>query len=190
MTVKVYTTQTRQMLLSVSFTSAITAMVMDNMETMVYAGTKSGQIHSSFLLSPPKDVCHRRTCAQPKYLGSTHWSGDGAGTGFGWLHTGKWRGGQGGPLMGHTLRPGGQVSPAHGWSHSCTVTPPALLDHDRWSPGVKLVVLQKGTNQKEFTCAVLTRTDFEDWMRDEKVLGGSATYYLYQFLNIAMAPAS
>ena len=34
-------------------------------------------------------------------------------------------------------------------------------------------MLQKGTNQKEFTCAVLTRTDFEDWMRDEKVLGGS-----------------
>ena len=51
-------------------------------------------------------------------------------------------------------------------------------------------MLQKGTNQKEFTCAVLNRTDFEDWMRDEKVLGGSATYYLYQFLNIAMAPAS
>ena len=72
-----------------------------------------------------------------------------------------------------TLRPGGQVSPAHGGSHSCTFTPPTLLDPDRWSPGVKLVVLQKGTNQKEFTCAVLNRTDLEDWMRDEKVLGGS-----------------
>ena len=39
-----------------------------------------------------------------------------------------------------------------------------------------LVVLQKGTNQKELTCAVLYRTDLgdgEDWMRDEKVQGGS-----------------
>ena len=55
-------------------------------------------------------------------------------------------------------------------------TQPALLDHDRWSPGVMLVVLQKGTNQKELTCAVMYRTDLgdgEDWMRDEKVQGGS-----------------
>jgi hypothetical protein len=43
-------------------------------------------------------------------------------------------------------------------------------------PGVKLVALQKGTNQKKFTCAVLNRNDLgdgEDWMRDDKVQGGS-----------------
>ena len=47
-------------------------------------------------------------------------------------------------------------------------TPQALLDHDKWSPGVKLVAQKNGTNQKEFTCAGLNRTDLgdgEDLMR-------------------------
>ena len=38
------------------------------------------------------------------------------------------------------------------------------------------MALQKGTNQKKFTCAVLNRNDLgdgEDWMRDDKVQGGS-----------------
>ena len=57
MTVKVYTMQTGQMLYSISFTAPFTSVVMDNMETTVYAGTKSGQIHSFSLLYPPRDVC-------------------------------------------------------------------------------------------------------------------------------------
>ena len=79
--------------------------------------------------------------------------------------------------MGHTLGPGGQVPPnKEGVTHvQFNTTSPALLDHERQSPRVKLVALQKGTNQKDFTCAVLNRTDLgdgEDWMRNEKVQGG------------------
>eukprot|EP00090_Calanus_glacialis_P008952 TRINITY_DN17273_c0_g1_i1.p1 TRINITY_DN17273_c0_g1~~TRINITY_DN17273_c0_g1_i1.p1 ORF type:complete len:419 (+),score=165.14 TRINITY_DN17273_c0_g1_i1:45-1301(+) len=179
MTVKVYTMQTGQMLLSVSFTSPITAVVMDNMETTVYAGTKSGQIHSFSLLSPPRDVCV---------------TGDSLPSLSTWAaHTGQVTGLALG-MDGCTLASGGVDSVVHLWDTPSgqvvrslphregvthvqfIATPPALLDHDRWSPGVKLVALQKGTNQKEFTCAVLNRTDLgdgEDWMRDEKVQGGS-----------------
>ena len=179
MTVKVYTMQTGQMLFSVSFTSPITAVVMDNMETTVYAGTKSGQIHSFSLLSRPRDVCG----TGDSLANLSTWAG----------HTGQVTGLALG-MDGCTLASGGVDSMVHLWDtpsgqvvgslqHKEGVThvqfmatPPALLDHDRWSPGMKLVALQKGTNQKEFTCPVLNRTDMgegDDWMRDEKVHGGS-----------------
>merc|ERR1740137_493327 len=177
MTVKLYTMKTGQMLLSVSFTSPITAIAMDNMETMVYAGTKTGKIHSFSLLSPPRDVAV--TADSLGSLGT--WS----------AHTGQVTR-LSLTMDGCTLASGGLDSVVHLWDtpsgqvvrslpHKEGVThvqfiatPPALLDHDRWSPGVKLVALQKGTNQKEFTCAVLSRTDLgdgEDWMRTEMSQG-------------------
>ena len=45
------------MLLSVSMTSAVTSVVMDNMETCVWVGDNAGDIHRICLLSPPRDVC-------------------------------------------------------------------------------------------------------------------------------------
>ena len=45
------------MLLSVSMTSAVTSIVMDNMETCVWVGDNKGDIHRICLLTPPRDVC-------------------------------------------------------------------------------------------------------------------------------------
>eukprot|EP00092_Neocalanus_flemingeri_P017354 GFUD01018769.1.p1 GENE.GFUD01018769.1~~GFUD01018769.1.p1 ORF type:complete len:417 (+),score=147.99 GFUD01018769.1:39-1289(+) len=177
MTVKVYTMVTGQMLLSVSFTSSITAVTMDNMETTVYAGTKTGEIHSFSLLSPPRDV----SVTADSLGGVATWA----------AHTGQVTG-LSLAMDGVTLASGGLDSVVHLWDtpsgqvvrslpHKEGVThvqfiatPSAMLDHDRWSPARKLVSLQKGANQEVFTCAVLNRTDLvgeEDWMRDDTPQG-------------------
>ena len=44
------------MLLSVSLTSPVTSIVMDNAETGVWVGDRAGDIHRVCLLSPPRDV--------------------------------------------------------------------------------------------------------------------------------------
>ena len=44
------------MLLSVSLTTPVTSIVMDNAETGVWVGDKAGDIHRVCLLSPPRDV--------------------------------------------------------------------------------------------------------------------------------------
>jgi len=179
MTVKVYTMKTGQMLLSVSFTSPITAVVMDNLETRVYAGTKTGDIHTFSLLNPPRDVAV--TVESMDRVGT--WSS----------HTGQVTC-LSLSMDGCTLASGGQDSVVHLWDTPSgqvvrslphkervttlqfTATPPAMLDHDKWSPSVKLVALQKGTNPSEFSCAVLRKNDLcneEDWMRDNTVVGAS-----------------
>merc|ERR1719188_891380 len=57
MTVKIYSMTAGDMLLSVSMTSAVTSIVMDNMETCVWVGDNNGDIHRICLLTPPRDVC-------------------------------------------------------------------------------------------------------------------------------------
>jgi len=172
MTVKVYTMGTGQMLLSVSFTSAITSVTMDNMETVVYAGSKSGDIHSFSLLSPPRDVA-----VTSDSLGSLGtWSS----------HTGQVTC-LSLSMDGGTLASGGD-SVVHLWDTQSgqvirslphkeevthvqfTATPPALVDQGRWCPARKIVSLQKGCNKENFSCAVLSRTDTgegTDWMCDD-----------------------
>merc|ERR1712083_781824 len=140
MTVKVYTMNTGQLLLSVSFTSPITAVVMDSMETKAYAGTKAGKIHSFSLLNPPRDVAITALSMDGNTLAS---------------------GGQDNVV--HLWdTPSGQVVRSLPHKGSVThvqfiATPPALVDHDRWNPARKLVALQKGTTQSEFCCAVLRK---------------------------------
>ena len=56
MTVKIYSMTTGDMLLSVSLTTPVTSIVMDNAETGVWVGDKAGDIHRVCLLSPPRDV--------------------------------------------------------------------------------------------------------------------------------------
>jgi len=180
MTVKVYTMTTGQMLLSVSFTSPIMSVTMDNMETTVYLGMASGQINSFSLLTPPRDVA-----VTADSLGSdvVRWS----------AHTGQVTR-LALAMDGLTLASGGQDSVVHLWDTPSgqvvrslphkdvithlqfTPTPPAMLDHDKWSPARKLAGLQKGANPQTFTCAVMNRIDLEsggaDWMREDSVLGG------------------
>ena len=177
MTVKVYTMTTGQLLLSVSFTSPITAVVMDNMETKVYAGTKAGKIHSFSLLNPPRDVAVTVDSVDSDTMIS---------------HTGEVTR-LSLSMDGYTLASGGQDSTVHLWDtpsgqvvrslpHKGSIThvqfiatPPALINHDKWNPARKLVALQKGTNQSEFSCAVLRKDDLgdgQDWMRDDLVRGG------------------
>jgi len=178
MTVKVYTMTTGQLLLSVSFTSPITAVSMDNMETKVYAGTKTGQIHSFSLLNPPRDVA---VTVDSMDSVTTMLSHTGEVTRLSLS------------MDGYTLASGGQDSVVHLWDtpsgqvvrtlpHKGCVThvqfiptPPALIDHDKWNPARKLVALQKGTNQSEFSCALLRKADMgveQDWMKEDHIRGG------------------
>jgi len=178
MTVKLYTMQTGQLLLSVSFTSPIMAVTMDSMETIVYAGTKTGQIHSFSLLSPPRHVAVTADSLDTACTWSAH---TGQVTGLSLSMDGSTLASAGLDSVVHIWDcPSGQVvrSLPHkdGVTHVQFIpTPPALIDHDSWNPARKLVALQKGANKDVFTCAVLNRTDLvesEDWMSDDKTQGG------------------
>ena len=164
MTVKVYSLTRGQLLLSVSLTSPVTSLAMDNMETAVWAGCQSGQVCRLSLLSPPRDV----TVSSESLQSSSSLSG----------HSG--------PVTqltlsadGHTLASADSSGSCNIWdvssgqvvrtiSHSAAIThlefiltPHSLVDRDVWSPAVKLVPLQKGLQHQgeKFQCNLYRKTD-------------------------------
>ena len=164
MTVKVYSLTRGQLLLSVSLTSPVTSLALDNMETTVWAGCQSGLVCRLSLLSPPRDV----TVSSESLQSSSSLSG----------HSG--------PVThlalsadGHTLASADSSGSCNIWdvnsgqvvrtvNHSAAIThlefiltPPSLIDRDVWSPAVKLVPLQKGLQHQgeKFNCVLYRKTD-------------------------------
>jgi len=176
MTVKLFSVKTGHLLLSVSFTVPITAVTMDNMETTVYAGSNNGDIHTFSLLSPPRDVA----VTADRMAGLGTWSSHKDAITKLSLS-----------MDACTLASGGQDSNVHLWDtpsgqiirslqHKSKVThvqfiatPPALINKDLWNPRLKLVALQKGSNPKEFFCAIFNKNDphdSQDWMLDKSAV--------------------
>lgn len=162
MTVKIYSMTTGDMLLSVSLTTPVKSIAMDNTETSVWAGDKAGDIHKICLLSPPRDVCVTSDSQGVTSLSRGHEASvthlsvscDGlslaSGDSSGGTHL--WD-----TASGQIIR---SLPHKSAISHlSFSLTPPALVNKESWSPGSKLVPLQKGVNKDKFECAVFRKTD-------------------------------
>ena len=165
MTVKLYSLGRGHLLLSVSLTSPVTSLAMDNMETVIWAGCQSGSVTRLSLLSPGRDVTVTSESLQSSSL----------------------------QLQGHTapvthlalssdgysLATADDTGNVHIWdassgqivrtiNHKAAIThldflltPPALGDRDSWSPAVKVVPLQKGLQQEgdRFQCILYRKND-------------------------------
>jgi len=162
MTVKIYSMTTGDMLLSVSLTTPVTSIVMDNAETGVWVGDKAGDIHRVCLLSPPRDVSVTSDSQGVTSLSRGHEdsvthlsvSCDGlslaSGDSSGGIHI--WD-----TASGQIIR---SIPHKSAISHlSFTLTPPALVNKESWTPGSKLVPLQKGVNKDKFECALFKKDD-------------------------------
>ena len=138
MTVKVFSMSTGDMLLSVSFTSALSCVVMDNLETSVWVGDTAGHIHRISLLSPPRDVCVSCDTCGARTLVTGHagavtrisLSADSlslvSGDSGGGVHL--WD-----TVSGQMIR---SIPHKSGLTYlQFMLTPPALLDKDSWLPG-------------------------------------------------------
>jgi len=171
---RVYSLTRGEQLLAVSFTSPLTSLAVDAMESTVYVGSQSGTISHFSLQSPPREVAVTADSLQATSI-------EGHSSSVTVLSL---------SMDGRTLASGaeGEVklwdTPSaqciRSLPHKGTVvtvqfmpTPPSLIDRDRWQPARKLVALQKGSQQGgEFSCSILRREDLQgrDW--DEEAVSG------------------
>jgi len=170
---RVYSLTRGDQLLAVSFTSPLTALAVDSMETVVYVGCQSGAIHSFSLVSPPREVAVTGDSLEAKRI-------EGHGSSVTVLSL---------SADSLTLASGSQDGSVKLWdtqSGQCVRTlphkgavvtlafilsPPSLVDRDRWQPARKLVPLQKGVVQgEELYCSLLRREDLQgrDWDQESQ----------------------
>ena len=178
MTVKVYSLTRGLLLLSVSLTSPVTSLAMDNMETVVWAGLQSGEVARLSLLSPPRDVT-----VSSETLEATSLTG-GHSTSITQLAL---------SCDGLSLASGDTEGNIHIWDsvsaqivrtikHRTAIThlefvltPPSLVNKESWCPTIKVVPLQKGLRQQgdKFQCILQRKNDLEV-PDDGKVVGMEA----------------
>jgi len=163
---RVYSLTRGEQLLAVSFTSPLTSLAVDSLESVIYVGCQSGTIHTISLTSPPREVAvtadslgagtiqgheHPVTCLSLSMDGRTLASG-GEGQVKLWDTPSK-------QCVRTLPHKGGVVTALF------LPTPPALADREAWRPARKLVALQKGAGGGEFACSILRREDLQgrDW---------------------------
>ena len=167
MTVKVYSLTTGLLLLSVSLTSPVTSVAMDNMETVVWAGLQSGEVARLSLLSPPRDVAVSSETLQASSLTGGHTAAvsqlalscDGLSLATadteGNVHIWDCQSGQ----IVRTIKQRAAITHLE-----FVLTPPALANKESWSPAVRVVPLQKGLQQQgdKFQCVLQRKNDLEN----------------------------
>ena len=166
MTVKLYSLGRGHLLLSVSLTSPVTSLAMDNMETVVWAGLQSGEVARLSLLSPPRDITVSSETLQATSLTGGHSSSitqlalscdglslasaDGEGNIQIWDSVSA--------QIVRTIKHRAAITHLE-----FVLTPPSLVNKESWSPTIKVVPLQKGLQQQgdKFQCILHRKNDLE-----------------------------
>jgi len=161
--VRVYSMSRGEQLLAVSLPGPVTAIAVDSLETVVWAGDKGGSLHTFSLLHPPRDLA----TTMERMPGCRSLKGE---SGLSVSEVSL-------SLDSHTLASGDSGGNLTLWDTasgqavrsiqlkgavtclSFMRTPPSLLKQELWDPKVKLQPLQKGVSTQEFSVSYIRKED-------------------------------